>query len=392
MSAKLTMAKAEAPLKVECALVDVASIPEEITPEDEAAYAAITSTELTDEQKEWIVTPPKAHPQQEDVLAVHWHPEFVPMDLIVRRVEAMYPNATEKLIIPTQHNVIMSLNGYSGVEVDCYSHGFNRKVQLLLHFKNEKLENAGVLKSMLDHTFKYRGSQLFEFMSSVVEPHFDDRVQEAAGATNTDEDVIGFCRIHVAKLSKMVEDKWAETPRESIKNKLVRNYLDELRPQYGDRVVNKAQVFLKAVKDVVKRHFSLSYFYRASEIIEEARSLGCGIVIPHPEQFWPILLADYDVDGIEVWNPQSREYTEFLIQAVQRQNKVCKHGREQLVFMGDDCHMSEKTKDPALQNPEKAAREIGLQPAWDDLTIAKSLIVHSISRASVMQEYRARLA
>ncbi len=45
------------------------------------------------------------------------------------------------------------------------------------------------------------------------------------------------------------------------------------------------------------------------------------MVIPHPEQFWPILLADYDVDGYEVWNPQSREYTDFLIRALDNQNK-----------------------------------------------------------------------
>ena len=374
-----------------CALVDVDTIPREITPQDEAAYARITSTELTQEQKDRITVPPRAHPQQEEVLAVHWHPEFVPMDLIVRRVDAMYPNAANRLIIPTQHNVIMSLNGYSGVEVDCYSHGFNRKVQLLLHFTEEKAANASILNSMLDHTFKYRGSQLFDYMKSVVDPDLDDRAQEAAAATNTDADIVEFCRIHVAKLTRMVEDKWTETPRESIKNKLVRNYFDELRAIYGDRVINKAQVFLKAVKEIVKRHFSLAYFYRASEIIEEARGLGAGIVIPHPEQFWPILLADYDVDGIEVWNPQSQEYTEFLIKAVQRQNRLRNNGREVLVFMGDDCHMSEKTKEPEHQNPEKAAREIGLQPAWDDLGISKSLIMHSISRAGVIQEYRSRL-
>jgi hypothetical protein len=75
------------------------------------------------------------------------------------------------------------------------------------------------------------------------------------------------------------------------------------------------------VKALVKVEFSLKYFYRTSEVIEEARALGAGIVIPHPEQFWPILLKEYDVDGIEVWNPQSRRYTEFLISVLNRRNQ-----------------------------------------------------------------------
>lgn len=127
-------------------------------------------------------------------------------------------------------------------------------------------------------------------------------------------------------------------------------------------------------------------------MIEEARSLGAGVVIPHPEQFWPILLRNYDVDGIEVWNPQSQQYTEFLINVVLDQNRRGYHrDRPMLIFMGDDCHMSEKLKLPTEQDPEKAAREVGLQHAWDDLGIAKGLIMAGVSRKTVMDEYRARL-
>jgi hypothetical protein len=60
--------------------------------------------------------------------------------------------------------------------------------------------------------------------------------------------------------------------------------------------------------------------------------------------------------------------------------------------MGDDCHMGEKTKPADQQDPEKSAREIGYQPAWEDLRIRKKLIVNNISRRSVIQEYKARLA
>ena len=66
--------------------------------------------------------------------------------------------------------------------------------------------------------------------------------------------------------------------------------------------------------------------------------------------------------------------------------------------MGDDTHMGEKTL--AVQkgqgngngaNGSKAQREIGLQPAWDDLSISKKLIVADMDRARVIQEYSARL-
>ena len=46
------------------------------------------------------------------------------------------------------------------------------------------------------------------------------------------------------------------------------------------------------VRKIVEEHFSLSLFYRVSEIIGEARGTSGGIVIPLPERFWPILLRD----------------------------------------------------------------------------------------------------
>jgi hypothetical protein len=102
------------------------------------------------------------------------------------------------------------------------------------------------------------------------------------------------------------------------------------------------------------------------------------------------LLADYDVDGYEVWNPQSREYTEFLINVVHRQNES-RGGKPILIFMGDDCHMGEKAKDPRYQDTAKASRQIGYQPAWDDPAIRKSLILANVNRRRVIEEYKSRL-
>jgi hypothetical protein len=376
-----------------CMAVDLALVPREVTEEDAQAFARIIDTTLSPEQVERIVNPARTYPRQEYVLAVHWHPEHVPMDLLARRIDKLYPNRVDELIIPTQHNVLMEYGGHWGVEVDCYSSGFNRKVQLLLHFHGLDMERAEVLVSMLRHTHRYRASQLLEYLDALAEPSQERRRQLAASRTNAEEDLVAFVQIQAAKIKELILLHEADLPDDAYKNKLVRNFFDTLRTRYADRLINKAQVYAKAVKDVVKEEFSLSYFYRATEIIEEARSLGAGVVIPHPEQFWPILLADYDVDGIEVWNPQSQQYTEFLINVVNRRNRMGWHGqRPILIFMGDDCHMSEKTRDPAEQDPEKAAREIGLQPAWHDYAIRKSLIINGVSRRKIIDVYRQRLS
>ena len=366
--------------------------PPQLTETDVECFRAITSQELTPEQVRRIATPLEVLPRQEEVLAIHWHPEYVPMDLIRKRIEATYPCKACELIIPTQHNVLMEYGDYSGVEVDCYSHGFQRKVQLLLHFRTSRLESADVFKAMLDHTFRYRSSQLYAFLDMVTNTKFEDYLQLAAEETGVDEDVVGFSRIQAMKLRMLLDEHEQSLPRDMIKNKLIREFINAQAHLFPESLVHRSQVFLKTVKRMVKENFSPTYFYRTSEFIEEARALGGGVVVPHPEQFWPILLADYDVDGYEVWNPQSQEYTDFLINVINRQNKARGvDDRPLLVFMGDDTHMTEKLKEPAQAEAAKYYRDIGVQPAWDDLGIRKSLIVGNASRARSIEEYRARL-
>lgn len=368
-------------------------IPRDLTEWDYQTFQRLISLDLSDEQEARIIEPAKVFPQQEAVIALHWHPEFIPMPLIMERVRRTFPNCKKRLIIPTQHNVLLTLDGYAGVEVDCYSRGFNLKVQLLLHFEENKVAKADVLRAMLAHTFKYRCTQLFEFLDTLIEPSLEHRLAKPADDTGTEEDLIEFTRLHAIKLRKLIDLHESTMPPESVKNKLLAHYLDALREHYPDKLINHVQVFLKAVKKVVKDHFTLNYFYQTEEIIEEARSLHAGIVIPHPEQFWPILLADYDVDGYEVWNPQSRQYTEFLINVVDRQNRTARGGQKPLlVFMGDDCHMGEKAIDPRRQDREKSSREIGVQAAWEDVAIRKSLIVAGIDRMKLIEQYQARLA
>jgi hypothetical protein len=363
----------------------------EVTEADVEAFQRLTTLALTPAQVEQVVTPPDVYPNQRQTLATHWHPEHVPLELIRRRIATLFPNSADELVIPTQHNVIVEWDGYAGVEVDCYSRGFNRKVQLLIHARAERLAEAHTFRSMLEHTRRYRGNQLYDLLDSFAVDDHADRVDRATEATGANEKVVAFCRAYAARLKRMLVDYADDIPVDIVKNKLIAHYLDTARIVAGDAFVDRAQTLLKGVKEQVKKQFPLQYFYRTSEIIEEARALGCGVVIPHPEQFWPILLADYDVDGYEVWNPQSREYTEFLIQVVKRHNVAQRGKRPLLIFMGDDCHMGEKTRDPRFQNSEKAEREIGYQPAWDELPVKKGLGGCGVTPSSVIAEYRARL-
>ncbi|MBF0225004.1 MAG: hypothetical protein HQK76_06070 [Desulfobacterales bacterium] len=372
--------------------IDIENIPKEVTEIDYQNFLNIVSTDLTDEQKTLITCPNNVYSRQKAVIAVHWHPEFIPMELNKTRIEKFFPNKQKELIIPTQHNEITTYDNYSGVEVDCYSNDFNQKVQILLHFENSKLIKADRLKKMLNHTFRYRSSQFFEFLDAVIKPN-ESIINRAAKETGTHDDLINYVRIYTKKLKKLVEDNIYNISPQMIKNKLLRNFIDCQRSLLGDLFINRAQNFLNAIKKIVKQSFSLEYFYRISEIIEEARYIGAGVVIPHPEQFWPILLSEYDVDGYEVWNPQSRRYTEFLISVLNRKNKSLGLSQKKLlVFMGDDTHMGEKIRKPDEQDVEKASREIGFQPAWDDYSICKTLIIANASRENVIDEYKERIS
>jgi hypothetical protein len=75
-----------------------------------------------------------------------------------------------------------------------------------------------------------------------------------------------------------------------------------------------------------------------------------------------------------------------------RRNRKAGGGQRRLItFMGDDTHLSEKVRDPDHQDPEKARREVGLQPAWEDMAIRKTLILAGVDRERVIDEYTERL-
>ena len=373
-------------------LLGAAGISEEIEEWENIAFLKVVSPELSKEQEKTIVTPGHISALQQEVLAVHWHPEHIPMELIEKRIKASFPDAVNSLIIPTQHNTIMELNGFAGVEIDCFSHEFDRKVQLLLHFTAANAAKADKIKRLAEHTFRYRSKQLFDILHALSGSDMNDCRKKAVLATGAEENIAEFVRLYAVKLLKLIENNSASINGNFLKNKLIRDYFDELKSVYDGHVIDMAQIYIKSVKESVKAVFPTGYFYKTQDVISEARACGAGIVVPHPEQFWPILLADYDVDGYEVWNPQSRQFTEFLTGAVRKKNSNRKSsGRELLIFMGDDTHMGEKIRSPAVMDRDKAAREIGMQPAWDDLDIREALKAAKASRSQVINEYRERL-
>src|SRR5205085_7692369 len=124
----------------------------------------------------------------------------------------------------------------------------HRKTQFLFHFRKERLEGRGdVFKGMLEHTFKYRTSQLFQFIETLIHPEFDHHVQEAAEEAGTQDGIIEFTRVYVRRIKELIEKNERTTAPEMIRNKLLVNFFDMLRADYNDRLINHVQAFLRSV-------------------------------------------------------------------------------------------------------------------------------------------------
>lgn len=362
------------------------------SPAERKAFVRISKTSLDAQELAQAREPQRLFPEQIHTFATHWHPENVPLHCIAERLKAMYPNEESSLIIPTQHNEIMAWGDFAGVEVDCFDASFGQKVQLLLHFRADKVEEnkAHTLRTMLADTADYRAYQLLDLLTALEErkPSMIEQAAKQSEATkkviNTVADAAVQLRLFV---DQYIQEESVHYRAHICKNKLIRNYLDAVQP-LPKPLMPVAQRYVQLVKKQVKKSFDYSNLYPVHSIIEEARGLGAGIVIPHPEVFWPVLVAGYVIDGIEVWNPCSCTYTTFLMDMIGRHN--AKHAKQMLPFMGDDCHMAEKTRPLAVQDAEKAAREIGLQP-WGEPAIAARLASMKMSKESIMAEYRQRL-
>lgn len=364
----------------------------EVTDWDINIFKDLIRVELTEDERSVIHNPSIILEHETSVLAIHWHPENIPLDDCAIRIQKTFPALHHSLIIPTQHNQLMKYGEYLGVEIDCLSSDFNRKIQLLAHFSTDREPELDIFKSMLEHTVEYRQKQLEYFIDVIINPRYEEHFKSALVKIGGEQELADFVKRYTSKLHKMILEMQNSITPIMIKNKLLTNYFVKLKHYYDKLTVNRALALLKELKANVKQSFSKDYFYDTYEVIEEIRGAGGGIIVPHPEQFWPILLSDYDVDGYEVWNPQSREFTEFLIRVVSSKNRSLKPGnRKLLISMGDDTHLGEKIKPYDECDPEKASREIGYQPPWEEMLIKKALMLGKSDKNILINEYKERL-
>jgi hypothetical protein len=357
---------------------------------DVSLFNQLTSVGLSREERRLAARPDRTAPRTRRFLAVHWHPEWAPLDLIHRRLAAAFPRAEDFLAIPTQHNRVLAFGSYAGVEADAFDRDCGLKVQLLIHFKADRLPRAGTFLSMMDRTYNYRARQLLDILDLLASS--DREGLPAARAAGPDgEKAWLVARFYALRLRELIDRSGLiGTPRdEMLKNRLLPDFLTARAGPGLAHLLPQALDVVRAVKKKVKSALNPEEFYSPREIIEEARALGAGLVIPHPPAFWPVLLADLDVDGWEIWNPSTPSHALFLSRALARANEGRR--RRLLAFMGDDTHLSAKFR-PGLSGEKNSAdREIGFQDPWADPALEGLLASTGQSLARTLAEYRARL-
>ncbi|MGL4208234.1 MAG: hypothetical protein ACRCTY_02480 [Candidatus Adiutrix sp.] len=359
-----------------------------LTEDDWAVFNHLTSIELSDKEMQAAQCPSLVDSQAINVLAAHWHPEWVPMAAIEKRVALAFPEVKNSLIIPTQHNRIMTFRGWAGVEADVFDHRYQSKVQLLIHFKADKLPRAHSLKAMMERTYDYRALQLLDILASLASGgQLAERVQKKI-APSISAPAVNLARFFALRLKHMIKEaKLIGTLREEmLKNRLLLDFMALRLDKNQQKILGQAKVYIEAVKKAVKAEMKPEQFYTPQELIEEARYLGAGVIIPHPPIFWPILVSGLDVDGWEVWNSSTPNHTLFLLEALALANKT-NPKRRLLAFMGDDTHMSSKIR----LKGEGSTREIGVQPPWSAPEVLAMLEKTGQSLAGTISEYQNRL-
>ena len=348
-------------------------------------FDQLTSVELSAGERRRAAKPDRTAPGAERFLAVHWHPERTPLELVRQRLDAAFPQARDCLVIPTPHNQAAVFGLYAGVEADAYDQGYGLKIHLLIHFPADRLPRAGAFLAMMDRTYRYRARQLLEILDLLAGPALLEVPGPPSGEAGLEARKLArFCAVRLREL--VDRSGLIGTPRdELLKNRLLPDFMTSLAA--SDPRLPLALGVARAAKKKVKASFQPANFYSPREIIEEARALGAGVVIPHPPYFWPVLLDDLDVDGWEVWNPSTPRHAYFLTRALARANEG--RARRLLAFMGDDTHLSSKYRpDPG---GERDGREIGFQDPWFDPDLARLLAETGQSLAGTLAEYRARL-
>ncbi|MDR2444151.1 MAG: hypothetical protein LBE31_11610 [Deltaproteobacteria bacterium] len=357
--------------------------------EDRQVFDRLTSISLSETEKELAITPDFTAPGETTLMALHFHPEWVPLDLIEKRLARAFPDAVDTFVIPTQHNKILTLGQWAGVEADVYCPEYGEKIHLLFHFKKSALQKAATFQTMMEQTFRYRALQLLEILSALTKP--DESMAKGIKKSGLDSQALNLAGTFAARLSNLIADPDHFDPHRSpmLKNRLLTDFILERGLEIPSAMLDRALSVVSLVKAMVKKRIDPSRFHTAREVIEEARSFGAGVVIPHPPLFWPALLDDLDVDGFEVWNPSTPKHTLFLIQCLGRSQA---QGRKLLPFMGDDTHMSSKIRPELSDEKSGKSREIGFQPPWCLPEVKSALAALGHSRERTMNEYRVKIA
>lgn len=365
---------------------------QEITEWDRRVFQELIDPSLTPEQQSLIEEPPMVMEREEAVLAVHWHPEQVPLELARRRIDGLFPNRRKELIVPTQHNELLCWEGLCGAEVDCYAPEIDRPVQLLVHLREEMMPRAGVLQAMLGDIRRRREERFMEILAALTDDHRTARLERAARGTGATPEIVSFVSRTAAKLRTLIEHAPGTIPEMFLRNRLLMRFIRRHRGRREELFLARAQMLVKEVKKTLKKEERYTRWVTAPALIEEVRGLGGGIVVPHPEEFWPILGIRYPVDGYEIWNPRSREFTESLLSFLADRNAERKSGRPLLPFMGDDCHLGELLANDGSSTRRERYGELGVQAGWREEGIERTLLQKGgFSKETVMEEYRERI-
>jgi hypothetical protein len=263
------------------------------------------------------------------------------------------------------------------------------KIQLLIHARADRLAGASAFQSMIERTFRYRELQLLDILDLAARPDASAEAELARAGFGDDD--LEAAAGHAARLRAMIDASGvaAGPGAEMLKNRLATDFIERREGAADPARLARLLELVNLLKARVKSRPDPTRFHEARELIEEARSLGAGVVIPHPQRFWPALLADLDVDGWEVWNPSTPSHAVFLTGCLSRRGRG---GRPPLAFMGDDTHMSSKIRLHMVSDKGGGEREIGFQPPWRDPEVVAALKVAGQSRKRTLEEYVERLA
>lgn len=353
----------------------------------EELFEDLIKDQLNKDKTDKVTNPRFIMPEIENVLALHWHPENLSIETAVKRLSKTFPNATNKLIIPTDHNIFKSYQGISGTEIDCFAKELKKKVQLLIHIKDDNLKNSFTLKTMVNYSAEFSKKFLLFFLDSLIGKStvsnfiWEKVASEAVLDKKYYEEIRKLSKEFITLFESRKIDYFL------ISNSLLVNFVCNILTKYNDLIKKQAKLFLLEFKKLCYIHFDTKFFYSVEDFVEEVQWSGGAISVPHPEQFWPILLTKYKFDGIEFWNPSSASYSELILDRIIRLNKYKKEAVIPLV--GDDTHFNKLVEE--VSKNRIPSRDLGYQPIWKSKIIQQILKRNSLCKQKIIDLYRERL-